>query len=116
MAFFMSCRKGVFEAEAEVEDLVLDRVSPICPPVYSWAHMEVMWYAFLEKLFVKVAVDFIEEILCAAINYKVNLARSDKVSHVDYRIVFPVFRILLIFSKPFGKFPILRKRAEIHAT
>ena len=101
MAFLLSCSETVIEAELEEEDLVLDRYPPICPPVDPGTDMEFMRDSFLEQLFVEITVDFIEEIFCPTINYQVKLARLDEVGHVDDRIVFPVFRIVLICSQSF---------------
>lgn len=101
MAFFMSCSECVVEAELEEEDLVLDRDSPICPPVDSGAHMELMRDSFLEQLFMEITIYFIEEIFCTTVNYQIKLARLDEMGHVDYRVVFPVFRVVLICSQPF---------------
>ena len=101
MAFFMSFSECVIEAETEEEDLVLDRDSPICPPMDSGAHMELMRDTFPKQLFMEITVDFIEEIFCPTINYQIKLPRLDKMGHVDDRVAFPVFRVVLICSQSF---------------
>ena len=55
MAFLLSCSETVIEAELEKENLVLDRYSPIRPPVDPGTDMEFMRDSFLSQ---KVAEEF----------------------------------------------------------
>ena len=58
--------------------------------------MKFMRDAFFHEFFMQIAVDLIEEIFCSAVYDQIQLTRLDQVSHVDYCVLFPVFRVFLI--------------------
>lgn len=55
------------EAVAEIQDLILYRISPVCPPMHSRTYIEIMRNTFLHELVVKIAVHLIEEVFCTAV-------------------------------------------------
>lgn len=94
---FLQAGKSRFTEEQELE---LDGIEPIRPVVLSGTGDEIVRNFLLQKLLVKVAVDLIEEVVCAAVEDYVERARLEKVSHVDDCVLFPVFGMFLYGTEP----------------
>lgn len=58
---------GALEAVTEEKCVVFDGIAPVCPVVSAGTGVELVRNALFHQLFVKIAVDFKEEVLCAAI-------------------------------------------------
>ena len=71
MLDFSVLKCGALEAVAEEESVIFYRVAPICPVVSARTDVELVRNAFFHQLFVKIAVDLKEEIICTAVKYYV---------------------------------------------
>lgn len=58
--------------------------------------MELVRDVLLHKPFVQIAVYFIKEVICSAIEDDVDRIRSEKVRQIDDSVAFPVVRIFCI--------------------
>lgn len=89
---FLQAGKSRFTEEQELE---LDGIEPIRPVVPSGTGGEIVRNLLLQKLLVEIAVDLIEEVVCAAVEDYVERARREEMRHIDDRVLFPVFGMFL---------------------
>ena len=104
------------ESVTEEQELILDRVHPVDPVMCSRACSEFVWYALREKFIVKVAVHFVEEIFCSAVNNDIHCTWLEKVGQIYHSVLVPVVRMLFYSSDSFCDAPFLRERTEIYAS
>ena len=89
------------EIVAEVEQLILDRVTPVVPVVNTLANIEVVLDTSLQQLLVQGAVHTKEEVVVTAVDDKAQLAWLQTLHKVDYGMLLPVLWVLLDSAEPF---------------
>ena len=81
----------------EEYDLVFDRIRPIFPIMHTWTRNEVMWYVFIHKFLVEIAIYLIEEVTGTTINDKIQRIRLQEMCKIDCSILLP-WELMPLFS------------------
>lgn len=99
----------------EKSELRLNGLVPVRRGVGSFRGEECVFYTTAGHGFVQMAVDFIKEIFCAAVEYDVPLSRLHFFNESHYSMVGPPTGIFSVRAKAVGYIPFLGERTYVNA-